>query len=1363
MPIRFLCQKCRKRNSISSRMVGKTVRCPRCNQETLVAAEDDVSSADASANLEPPIPPLANSNPAANTFVRAAFDAFRTAQEQEEPPEEQLLDEEEPDPSANVRVGSVFSIPKSHASSKIPAKLEIHDANGSVVVRDLSKTQPTLFGRHMTNDVIIDEDGVASLHGRISWNGSSFEVTAAGKDGVEVNGTLVKQRTLEDDDTIRVGSFDIVFLVEEPAAPQKKSGSGSGLALKSDKPSDPPIDMDDLHDELEQIERRRRSAAKNSGEQPGSIAIKRGEVSPRDVDLDFDASPPTSELTIAELIEEATPDEFPDAAEDEDLDSADDLPALQNSEPEEGGPVTSLRTVFSKNERLKEQTVMRSPMILALAGGSGLMAIVALVFWFLNMREQIQRQFSDAEKEIKQAQFAAGITKFEEFIKTHPDHDLSNGSKGARVLLGKARVEKELIGSPAFANGLKALQDFVAEHREQKYFPELNDDLVVFSKKIALEAPKAAAVNKQRDLLKISVEAEQMMERYSPPDSPPTEAKKEIAKAREDAESAILKASVLDEALASINDSLKKEVPLNAVATRQKLVVRYADLKSDRRLDTALRRALELAKKQAVREELQRDALTDDPTKSLPKPLTLAVRTRSLSDEQSAKRVVFALGQDSCFAADSITGEPLWRRTVGIGTPFFAVPVETSRSGVLLFDTTQNQLMLLDRRTGELAWRQVLEPASGPPLVAEGQIYLPTLEGFLYRIDADSGRITSRLKFPQRLFAPPLAMADGQHILVIGDSEFAYTLGLNPLECQLVTQIGHQAGTIEATPLMMGQHVLIAENDQAATSRLRVINASKAEQRLTDVAESRVEGHIRDDMILRGNRLYVVSAGPRLSVFNVSDDQNQRTLAPVATLQIPTSHSGAAHLAAGADDQIWLAVGALRKVQLKTDVLQLDPQDKIAVGQSTQPLQMIGRNLYVGRQLPVGQAVHLTQADGESMQSNWKTVVGASILAASLGADGQLVCVTEGGDTFLLSANEITNGGFRARSEQQLKLPDNILEPLQAVSLAEGRTAVWTNGPDGKLWVVGPLALPQPPEVPLAQALDCPPIRFAGGVLLPIPGRLKLARTGTPVCDDFLAPVNTNNEGPVRKWKHLIAVDDDTLFVIDSVGKMSKLQYRTGEKTFFQSVSSIDLEQPIDVAPTLHQGRLITADAAGTMRVIDVTAGETREKIALGGPASKPLWIAEPLLLAEVARQKLVAFDAAKPKQPLWTLKLDGVGLVGSPMLFGNVLIAVQQSGDVLRIDAKTGELEKKFALGQIATHGPLRMGNLLLVLTADGSLQHIESLVPEMAAAAKPEPTKPAAVEKPAIEKPAVEKPAEEKPAKEDQQADAAEKPKAE
>lgn len=1357
MPIRFLCQHCRKRNSVSRRMAGQVVKCPRCGEETKVVPEPD--SAPAS---PPPADPLGStvSKPpvGSNSFARDAINAARTANEQ-------LADDDGDDVSTSgARVGSSFEFPDVKLPVSASGRVEIRDADGNIEIRELSKSQPFSIGRHSTNDVVVDEDGIASLHGRISWNGLAFELIAAGKDGIDVNGTLVKQRTLVTRDLIRIGSVDIVLTIEEPAAPAKKSKSSEAGTPAKGTPAQPDnaggqLDLDDLYDDLEQIENRKQETdEEKSGLKSATKTGKSGGGLKQQADDEFEGSPPTSELTMAELIDEATEDVEVDEADEEfDARSQDDKAEA------EGGPVTSLRTIFAKNERLKEQTVMRSPLVLFLGGGGGLLAIVALVFWFMINREQVRRQFDEAAKEIAAAQFPTGIQKFEEFIKAHPNHDLSDGAEGARVQLSKARVDKELTGSPAYSNAMKALDEFVKEHREAKYFPELHDDIVVFAKKIALDTPKAAAVNKQRDLLKISAEAEVLLERYSPPDSPPVEAKKEIAMAREVAEAAILKSSVLEEAVASINESLKKELPLAAVVTRQKLVVRYPDLSANPKIETAQRRALEMAKQQAVREEFQRDAQTDDPAKALPKPLTLAVRTRSLSEEQSANRVIFALGQDSCFAVDSITGDPIWRRTVGVGTPFFPVPVETSRSAVLVFDTTQDQLVLLDRRTGELVWRQKVEPVSGPPLVVSGQIFLPTLEGFLYRIDADSGRITSRVKFPQKLFAPPIAMTDNAHLLVFGEAEFAYTLSLSPLECKLVSQTGHQPGTVEAAPLAMGQYVVLAENDRATTSRLRVLNASKATDRLADVAEQRVEGHIRDDMILRGNQLFVASAGPRLTVFNVSDDKNQKTLAQIATLQIPTSHAGAAHLAAGTDGQIWLAVGALRKVVLKTTALQLDQQDKIAVGQSTQPLQMIGRNLYVGRQLPLGQAVHLTQADGESMESNWKTVVGARLLAANQGADGQLVCVSEGADTFLLSANEVSNGGFRARSEQQLKLPENTLEPLQAVALADGRVAVWTNGAEGKLWVVGPSALPQA-EVALPQPLECSPLRFAGGVLLPIPGRLKLGgRAGGPPCDDFLAPVNTNNDGPVRKWKHLVAIDDDTLFVFDSAGKMLKLQYRTGDKTFFQTVSSVDFPQPIDVAPTLHKGRLLTADAAGKLRVLDVTAMETRAEIDLGGPASKPIWVAEPLMLAEVSRQRLVAFDAASPKQSLWTCDLGGVGLVGNPLLVGNVLVAVQQSGDVLRIDAKTGKVEQKVSLGQVATQGPFRLGNLLVVLTSDGSLQHIESLVPEFVAAAKPEPAKaqPAPVEKAAEEKPAKDdKPAAEDKPKESEKPDKPETP---
>ncbi len=206
------------------------------------------------------------------------------------------------------------------------------------------------------------------------------------------------------------------------------------------------------------------------------------------------------------------------------------------------------------------------------------------------------------------------------------------------------------------------------------------------------------------------------------------------------------------------------------MVTRQKLVVRYPDLSSDRKIESLQRRALEMAKQQAVREEFQRDAQTDDPAKALPKPLTLAVRTRSLSEEQSANRVVFALGQDSCFAVDSITGDPIWRRAVGVDTPFFPVPVETSRSAVLVFDTTRINSCCWIGRTASWFGDRRLSRSLGPRWSCRSDFFAD-VEGFLYRIDADSGRITSRLKFPQRLFAPPIAMTDNAHLLVFGEAD----------------------------------------------------------------------------------------------------------------------------------------------------------------------------------------------------------------------------------------------------------------------------------------------------------------------------------------------------------------------------------------------------------------------------------------------------------------------------------------------------------------------------------------------------------------------------------------------------------------
>ncbi len=63
---------------------------------------------------------------------------------------------------------SSFEFPDVKLPASTSGRIEIRDPEGNIEIRELSKSQPFSIGRHATNDVVIDEDGIASLHGRIS-------------------------------------------------------------------------------------------------------------------------------------------------------------------------------------------------------------------------------------------------------------------------------------------------------------------------------------------------------------------------------------------------------------------------------------------------------------------------------------------------------------------------------------------------------------------------------------------------------------------------------------------------------------------------------------------------------------------------------------------------------------------------------------------------------------------------------------------------------------------------------------------------------------------------------------------------------------------------------------------------------------------------------------------------------------------------------------------------------------------------------------------------------------------------------------------------------------------------------------------
>ncbi|QDT54825.1 outer membrane biogenesis protein BamB [Caulifigura coniformis] len=123
--------------------------------------------------------------------------------------------------------------------------LEIVHLNGEVERRPLEKQQPVTVGSHSSNDIRINEEGVETLHCRISWNKRAFEAVAAGIEGFEVNGSVVQKAVLKQGDVLRFGSVDLKFVESEA------EGAAMPLVAALASPDSGTMSLKPLSDEVD--------------------------------------------------------------------------------------------------------------------------------------------------------------------------------------------------------------------------------------------------------------------------------------------------------------------------------------------------------------------------------------------------------------------------------------------------------------------------------------------------------------------------------------------------------------------------------------------------------------------------------------------------------------------------------------------------------------------------------------------------------------------------------------------------------------------------------------------------------------------------------------------------------------------------------------------------------------------------------------------------------------------------------------------------------------------------------------------------------------------------------------------------------
>lgn len=961
----------------------------------------------------------------------------------------------------------------------------------------------------------------------------------------------------------------------------------------------------------------------------------------------------------------------------------------------------------SRAVRPGEHEISRSPLILGLAVTALVLGLLSLTYWFMIGRSTLERELIAIDEQLSAGQYAGGIQSLEAFVRHHPTGEIGNKAK---VKLGKARIDKELKSSvPDWKLALAAVNQFVTDCREVAEFSQENESLFNYSFAISMGALDVAAKQKNEELIGIANEAAVLVDRYGNPDKPPVENQKQIRAAKEIALAAILKNDTIKNTLAEIDRFRKDGRSIDALASRRRLVDRYPDQEKERKINQIVDQILDSEVAAIRSDEVGRPANKQENSPNAWKPFMLIRRSRTSSGDVSEGRTVWASIQGCVFGVDTITGDPIWRRPIGQETPFFPIVVDAAVPALLVFDTRSEELVLLNRNTGELIWRQSVDGVpTGPPLVQNTHVFVGSTGNKLSKIDLQTGEIVSALTFSQQIISPAVLLKDGEHLVVAGRDSISYTLSLKPFKCIKASYTGQRPNAIRVPLIAMGSAILMIENDTISSSLMRVFDAAKPQSPLKEIGSQRVNAQVLDPPTLRGNQLFVAAENEQLSAFTVSDDPDSPKLLPLANPPQKSEYNGPIYLKAGPDGRLWTVSDHLKRFSLSSDSLaEVNAKDRIYIGGAGQPLQSIGKSLFVGRKHLECEALSLIQVDGDDWHQPWRTVLGAGLLSVADAGKGSSVCVTKAGDIFLVNTTQIETLPFPQQVETTLKLPDGLSSPLVASSLPGGRTAVACGGREPKLWVVSSIGRIEQ-EFAMDEAPVAAPLPIAGGVVVPLKSKLyTVAIPNVAKVDDFLAPVQDAVKSP---WVKCLPLDATHLAVIDDAGKVLRIEFRTAPKPHLQAMDSVALGSSVDIQPIADSEHLFVADSSGRISALKIKTFEKVAEVKLDQPAVGNLVLVGGHLLVTSANGDIVSLDAAKGLNRNWSVPTNGQLLATSAALVGNNILLPTRTGKLLLLDSKTGVTVAESDVGHPVDHGPISIGGSLFVSSIDGALYRIPS-----------------------------------------------------
>jgi len=211
------------------------------------------------------------------------------------------------------------------------------------------------------------------------------------------------------------------------------------------------------------------------------------------------------------------------------------------------------------------------------------------------------------------------------------------------------------------------------------------------------------------------------------------------------------------------------------------------------------------------------------------------------------------------------------------------------------------------------------------------------------------------------------------------------------------------------------------------------------------------------------------------------------------------------------------------------------------------------------------------------------------------------------------------------------------------------------------------------------------------------------------------------------------AISGDTVVASFGSGELVALRTANGNDLWNEALSrasrtsALSEIRDIPGRPVIYQGDVFAVSHSGVFAATDLRTGQARWSLPVVGITSP--WAAGDVVYV-VSKDGLVVCAARESGQIYWTRDLNAGVKAGkssgggfwskmpkfgskksvkpiwsSPLMANNRLIMVGSGGELVALNAKTGEVQRRMSLGEPAMLAPIAAGNTIYVLTDTAQL----------------------------------------------------------